>query len=86
MIFFAGKKKFIQNYGDCSVALPILKNQKILFKTTEAPLEIKISFTCARQNVCSFHSLTKEEKQQLKKDTGKLPKCDYYGNLVFLDS
>lgn len=88
MLTTCGNSKFLQfNAEGQPVIQTILKsNPFVLYKTSESALTIHISFNCANMSTCGFHSLSKEEKKDIKQNGGFYPSCDYSGYLHFQDS
>ena len=88
MLTTCGNSKFLQfNAEGQPVIQTILKsNPFVLYKTSESALTIHISFNCANMSTCGFHSLSKEERKDIKQNGGFYPSCDYSGYLHFQDS
>ena len=88
MLTTCGNSKFLQfNAEGQPVIQTILKsNPFVLYKTSESALTIHISFNCANMSTCRFHSLSKEERKDIKQNGGFYPSCDYSGYLHFQDS
>ena len=88
MLTTCGNSKFLQfNDEGQPVIQTILKSDPfVLYKTSESALTIHISFNCANMSACGFHSLSKEEKKDIKQNGGFYPSCDYSGYLHFQDS
>ena len=88
MLISCGQSHFIQLLHDgSSVVQPILRRDpNVLFKDSETALQIQFQFNCAHMEKCGFHSLSREERGEIKRAGGRFPNCDYSGSIMFLDS
>lgn len=88
MLISCGQSHFLQLLHDgSSVVQPILRRDpNVLFRDSETALQIKFEFNCANMAQCGFHSLSKEERGEIKRAGARFPNCDYHGSIVFLDS